>query len=253
MVMTRARAEALLNKTQMRLYDDSRINSLRRLEAPALERRIERIREMRDKARDKGRPGPTRAAAGTPATRKAARDARDRVELLGDILKRFQEQLKVRRRADREAARRTATAKAPKRAAPAGARARKAPATAASKAAGPPAGKARKSAGAGGTKKAAADGASRKRRMITPDKALENTRSLLEAQRKQARRPAPWPGAEPHGHGADGDPGYQSDQAAQRAADLHAGEARIPAIQGSVGTRGRLSQGKRDRRPGSEK
>ena len=42
MAFTRAQATGLLNKTEMRLYDDSRANALRRLERPGLAARIAR-------------------------------------------------------------------------------------------------------------------------------------------------------------------------------------------------------------------
>jgi len=49
-----------------------------------------------------------------------------------------------------------------------------------------------------------------------------------------------------HGQGVQG--GYQSEEAAAKAADLHAAESRLQATQGSIGTQGRHDQGKRDNR-----
>ena len=59
--------------------------------------------------------------------------------------------------------------------------------------------------------------------------------------------PRPWQDAH-EGPAVAGQPGFQSDSAARRALRLHAAEARIPAIQGSISTRDRINQGKRDHR-----
>ena len=89
-------------------------------------------------------------------------------------------------------------------------------------------------------------GKSRKRK-ITPEQALANTRALLEAKHEHDRQPPPWQtlGAAP---GQAPQAGFQSDDAAQKAGELHAGESRMQAIQGSIGTQGRHNQGKRDSR-----
>jgi hypothetical protein len=86
---------------------------------------------------------------------------------------------------------------------------------------------------------------------ITPEQALAQTRALLEAKQARDHEPKPWeaPGG---GEPVAGSPGYQSDSAARRAKRLHAAEARLPAIQGSVSTRDRVNQGKRDRRQGTD-
>ncbi|MGY1408954.1 MULTISPECIES: hypothetical protein [unclassified Luteimonas] len=93
-------------------------------------------------------------------------------------------------------------------------------------------------------------GASRSRprkRGITPEQALAQTQALLEAKQARDQEPKPW--ADGVEGGVDsGTPGYQSDSAAGRAKRLHAGEVRLPAIQGSVSTRDRINQGKRDNR-----
>src|SRR5690606_9920111 len=51
MPITRAKASRLLNQKEMALYDDSRINGLRALDAKALASRITRARTARDRAR----------------------------------------------------------------------------------------------------------------------------------------------------------------------------------------------------------
>src|SRR5690606_33194521 len=52
MAFTRAQATALLNKSEMTLFDDSRANALRDLDRAALAGRVERTRAARDRARD---------------------------------------------------------------------------------------------------------------------------------------------------------------------------------------------------------
>ncbi len=84
-------------------------------------------------------------------------------------------------------------------------------------------------------------------RAISPKKALANTRRLLDRHNAQAHAAKPWQ----HIGEADGqvsEAGYQSDQAALKALELHAGQSRLPAIQGSISTRDRKNQGKRDQR-----
>lgn len=87
-------------------------------------------------------------------------------------------------------------------------------------------------------------------RKLTPKQALKRTRALLEAKQARDREPKPWETLGGHGPDAAGQPGFQSGTAARRALELHAGEARIPAIQGSISTRDRINQGKRDHRGG---
>ncbi|WP_156899938.1 hypothetical protein [Luteimonas mephitis] len=82
---------------------------------------------------------------------------------------------------------------------------------------------------------------------ITPEQALENTRKLLEAKHEQDRQTPVWQQLDgSHAAGVQG--GYQSDEAAAKAAELHAAESRLQAIQGSIGTQDRHNQGKRDNR-----
>ena len=158
---------------------------------------------------------------GKPAAKRAKAPATKRTATRGKTA--------TKRSTTSRAARRAGEDKAPRAAATKRAGARKA--TSAKTSAGKPARK-----------------AARKRR-ITPEQALAQTRALLEAKQARELEPRPWeatPGNEP-GAGA-GAPGYQSDSAARRAKRLHAAEARIPAIQGSISTRDRINQGKRDHR-----
>jgi hypothetical protein len=84
-------------------------------------------------------------------------------------------------------------------------------------------------------------------RGITPEQALANTRALLEAKQAHDREPPPWQSLETPG-GQPPQPGFQSDEARIKADELHAGESRRQAIQGSVSTQDRHQQGKRDAR-----
>jgi hypothetical protein len=84
-------------------------------------------------------------------------------------------------------------------------------------------------------------------RRITPEQALENTRKLLEAKQAHDRQPPPWQQLD-GGHDVGDHGGYQSEEAAAKAAELHAAESRLQATQGSIGTQGRHDQGKRDNR-----
>lgn len=86
-----------------------------------------------------------------------------------------------------------------------------------------------------------------RKKPLTPAQALARTKALLEAKQAEASAPKPWQaiGGTPVG---DGSPGFQSSGAATRAEQLHAAETRMPAIQGSISTRDRINQGKRDRR-----
>lgn len=290
MAFTRAQATALLNKTEMRLYDDSRANALRGQDRAALAARVERTRAARDRARDllKRQRLAARKRGEGKGDDIAARTARKEA-LLVEILERFVE---ARRAAPVAATKKTVAKKAVKNAAvktPAAGRAAAArkPAAkkptakksaAATKATAAPVSKAaavRKAAKKGGTKattkaasprasaarvpvkksarKAAARTAPAKRsasrRGLSPEKALENTRRLLEAKQERDGSAQPWQALDPTVDHAP-QPGYQSPQAASKAHELHAGEARMASIHGSMSTRDRHNQGKRDHRNG---
>ncbi|MCR6663743.1 MAG: hypothetical protein NVV60_11535 [Luteimonas sp.] len=275
MPITRAKATVLLNQREMSLYDDSRANAIRGLDAKALSSRITRARDARSRARDlvqrqklssRDRTGNKRGTSG-----QANQRSKDKAELMADILRRFETQLaniddkptakpaagktaktakkkspagkSAARRATRREGRKTATAakKIAKKTASA-TPTKKAVKKAATKPAPTPAttGKPTKKKAAGRTAKAA-------KRTLTPRQALKKTRALLEAKQQRDREPKPWDtigGAQPDA----GQPGYQSSSAARRARELHAAESRIPAIQGSISTRDRINQGKRDHR-----
>ncbi|QDW65889.1 hypothetical protein [Luteimonas granuli] len=255
MAFTRAQATGLLNKTEMRLFDDSRANALRRLDRTALMARITRSRAARDRARDLLKRQRIAARKGGPAGRDGVADRTARKErLLVEILERF---VDARRRAPAEAAR--ATMPAAKKAS--GATAKKVSGPTVKKASTPkkaatmksPARKtaARTAAGSAVPAKKAARRETRRAGKamgtVTPEGALESTRRLLEAKQERDRSPRPWHSL---GHAADPvpEPGYQSPQAASKAQELHAGESRMTPIHGSISTHDRHNQGKRDSR-----
>lgn len=278
MTITRAKASRLLNQSEMGLYDASRINGLRQLDARALASRIGRARTARDRARDlvqrqklasRSRTGSKRGNAGTDNQR-----SKDKVELLGDILKRFETRLREVEREHKAAGPRAAAAgagRAKKVAVAKAARPRRDDAgdTAAGKPT--PTTKATRATKTAKTAKSATastsatrsgparaqDAAPRARkssarparkRRITPEQALAQTHALLEAKQERDQQPKEWEHLDSGSHAEAGAGGYQSPTAASRALQLHAAESRLPAIQGSSSTRDRISQGKRDRR-----
>lgn len=100
---TKAQASKLLNATEMKLFEESRINALRAFSASQLDRRVERSRALRDKARDqlqrqrlaqRERTGSKRGTSGSDNQQRS----KDKAALIADILKRFEGQLKVARR-----------------------------------------------------------------------------------------------------------------------------------------------------------
>ena len=84
-------------------------------------------------------------------------------------------------------------------------------------------------------------------RKPTPRQALAVTRKLLEQKQAHDRESQPWQLLDPH-HTPVLDPGFQSNEAAEKAVELHAAESRMKAIQGSSGTQDRRNQGTRDNR-----
>lgn len=247
MPITRAKASQLLNRKEMALYDDSRVNALRKLDAKALAARIQRARAARDRARDlvrtrklasRDRTGSKRGASGVANQR-----SKDKTELTADILDRFETRAREVARAERAAGKRAPAAKAAKKKT---ATTRKV----AGRKTAAGAGIATKRT-AGSAKKAATTTRKPRKRKLTPEQALAQTHALLEAKQARDAEPRPWQDAH-EGPAVAGQPGFQSDSAARRALHLHAAEARIPAIQGSISTRDRINQGKRDHRGDGE-
>ena len=85
-------------------------------------------------------------------------------------------------------------------------------------------------------------------RRITPKQALANTRKLLQAKQAHDRQPPAWQALDSHPEQSPHAAGFQSVEAQARAAELHAGESRMEAIQGAVSSLDRINQGKRDQR-----
>ena len=269
MAFTRAQASALLNKSEMRLFDDSRANALRGFDRAALASRVERTRAARDRARDllKRQRLAARKRGEGRDDGIAARTARKEA-LLVELLQRFSD-------ARREAPLGRAAARVAKKAPARKAAAKKASAkkvaakkVAAKKVAAKKASAKKVAATKTAAKKVAARKASAKKapvgkaparkpatrkaaRRVSPERALENTRRLLEEKQARARSPQPWQSLDPVADHVP-QPGFQSPQAAGKARDLHAGESRMASIHGSSSTRDRYNQGKRDHRGDTE-
>jgi len=298
MPYTRTQANALLTQAEMKLFDDSRANAVRKLDGKALATRVERTRKLRDKARDqlqrqklatRSRTGSKRGTSGD-----ANRRSKDKAELLADILKRFEAQARAagkqaragaaaRKPATKAGAKKTAAKQAAgkktaakKKAAsttatrkPAAEQASPAkPANRASATATAPRGRtttgkpaagrtatgkapakqaaARAGAGAPPAARPARRARSKDKAPISPDQALANTRALLEAKKRHDRAGPAWQHLDGAASPAAGR--YQSPEARSKAEELHAGESRMTAIEGSISTRGRKNQAKRDKR-----
>ena len=100
---TKAQATRLLTATELKLFEESRINPLRKFSASQLDRRVVRTRELRDKARDqlqrqrvalREKTGSKRGMSGEENQQRS----KDKLALLADILKRFEGQLKIARK-----------------------------------------------------------------------------------------------------------------------------------------------------------
>jgi hypothetical protein len=253
MPITRQQANALLSVAEMELYDESRANPLRKLDAAALEKRIERMRNARQRARDlvQRQKLASREATGSKrgTTGVANQRSKDKAALLDDILKRFEGALKATSKSTTPAAKKTAAAAPTATAAPAKrstSKPRKSTARVASRTA------LRKEAGDAG---AAAKAPARKTsaRDVAAKKRIQATRSkkkLLEKKTARDREPKAWQALDAHGTPSVADAGFQSSSAASKAKRLHAGESRMKPIQGSASTRGKRNQAKRDSRNG---
>lgn len=276
MAVTRDQASRLLSESEMALFGDSRNPALRALSPRELTRRIERTRKLRDKSRDllqrqklatRGRTGSKGGVTGTANERTARKG-----EVLDDILQRFEDRLGTvqgaeqtespRSSAGRAIGRKTAAARAGKTSS----RKSEAAATQSPRVSRGD-GKsditkdrlAKRRADTRGDRKAAtaAAGASaagrstrRRKQAVSPDEALANTRQLLEAKQQRDRETPAYRMLEAQAEGRRAEPesGFQSESARARAQELHAGEVRLDPIHGSISTRDRQSQGKRDRR-----
>lgn len=287
MAFTRAQATGLLNASEMKLFDDSRANAMRGLTRTALAARITRARAARDRARDllkRQRLAARKRGAGR-GDDIAARTARKEA-LLVEILGRFSEARKsapavaspakarkapAKKATAKKAVAKKATAKkstakkaatkksvakkgavgkaSEKKVAPKKTAAKKAPSTrtAAKSAAKKPTARKAAASKPAPEKAAAKPARTKKPRGVSAERALENTRRLLEAKQARDRTPPAWQSLEP-GEGPAKRPGYQSPEAADKAHDLHAGEARMASIHGRMASHDRHDQGRRDHR-----
>jgi len=248
MPISRQQAQGLLSVAEMELYDESRSNPLRKLDEAALQKRIERTRRSRERARDlvQKQKLASRAATGSKrgASGLANQRSKDKAGLLDDILKRFEGALKATTKpAAREASQADtiAPAIATRRST---SRPKKSTRRVASRAA------LRQAAGDAGT---AAKAPARKTsaRDVAAKKRIQATRAkkkLLEKKTARDREPKAWQALDANAAPAVAAPGFQSSGAAGKAKRLHAGESRMKPIQGSISTRGKRNQGKRDAR-----
>jgi len=234
--ITRSQAQALLSVAEMQLYDDSRVNGLRKLDGPALQKRVERARRSRDRARDLVKRNKLALRDATGSKRGRAGDAnqrsKDKAELLADILKRFEAALKAVGKPT--AAKRVRSTAVPAKAAPRGesrvAVRRKAEAVV--------------PAVVTPAQKAAKKAAAAKKR----NTAVVAKRRLLEEKTVRDNAAKPWEALDGTDTPRAADAGFQSASAASKAKRLHAGQSRMKPIQGSVSSRVRRNQAKRDGR-----
>ncbi|MDQ3269742.1 MAG: hypothetical protein M3Q11_06090 [Pseudomonadota bacterium] len=305
MAIAREQARGLLTDSEMVLFGESRNPALRSLTGRELTRRIERVRKLRDKARDllqRQRLG-SRQRTGSKGGKSGAANERTarKGEMLDDILQRFEGRLQeLERSGQSEGARQaagaagkaTGAARPAKKSGPAkqagpakkATGAAKKAAGAAKKATGPAkkASPAKKAAGQSTRAQKPADATAKPGRnpdvagaaearasaktpsgttgeaptkrvatrrpgktAVSREQALASTHELLQANQKRAREPRGYPGDQ--GDEVQTDPGYQPGQAKSKALELHAGEMRQEPIHGSISTRDRKNQAKRDR------
>src|SRR5690606_39638055 len=81
-----------------------------------------------------------------------------------------------------------------------------------------------------------ATGKATRKRGITPERALEQTRALLEAKQAHDAEPRPWQELAAGDAPGEGEPGYQSSAARRRALRLHAAAPRPPPTPASSTT-----------------
>ncbi|KAF1692442.1 hypothetical protein MNQ95_04910 [Pseudoxanthomonas daejeonensis] len=246
MPITRHQAQGLLSTAEMELYDESRSNPLRKLDEAALQKRIDRMRRARERARDlvqkqklasRDATGSKRGTSGVANQR-----SKDKAALLDDILKRFEGALNPGAKAAAKPAAATATKKAarkttatkPKKASPR---------VVAREALRQMAGSTAAPAKAPARKISARDVAAKKRIQATRAK-----KKTLDRNSPNERAHRSWQSRDAVDASSSAGPGSMSPGAANRAKRLHAGQSRTKPIQGSVSTRGKRNQARRDGR-----
>ncbi|MDQ3286783.1 MAG: hypothetical protein M3Q42_00735 [Pseudomonadota bacterium] len=267
MAIAREQARSLLTDSEMVLFGESRNPALRSLTDRELTRRIDRTRKLRDKARDllqrqrlssRQRTGNKGGKSGEANERTARKG-----EVLDDVLQRFEGRLQeLERKGESQDAKKTTgaakkagtakkTAGSATKAGPAkkvaGAAEKAGPAKKVSAARKVPVGQGRKIAAkaTGDAAKKQPTARSPRKSAVSTEQALASTRKVLKAKQKQARKPRGYPGD--HASEVQADPGYQSGQAKSTALELHVGEIRQEPIHGSISTRNRKNQARRDR------
>ena len=238
MPFTRDQATRLLTQPELNLFGDSRNPALRALSEKALSSRLERTRKLRDKSRDqlqrqklksRERTGSKLGASGVANLRTEKKG-----EILDDMLHRFETRL-----AQVQSTAKPVTGKKGQAHPDASAKTRNV--VKKSTPAKPP-GKSSSDAKVARTTKGPAN------KSITPKRALNNTRALLDAKKQRDRQLPAYLAIDSHAGIQAPDSGFQSESAKSKAQDLHAGEIRMEPLHGSISTQGRKNQGKRDKR-----
>lgn len=81
---------------------------------------------------------------------------------------------------------------------------------------------------------------------------MRATKALLKQKTVRDRAEQPWQELDSSTPGEVPAAGYQSSSAARKSRKLHEAETRMAPIHGSISTRDRRNQGKRDKRGGGE-
>lgn len=244
MPITRDQASRLLTQPEMGLFGDSRNPALRALSEKALSSRVERTRKLRDKSRDllqrqklksRERTGSKLGSSGIANVRTGKKG-----EILDDMLQRFEIRLQqVQAAGEPVVKKRTAASAKPDKVVKTSA-----PATPSAKASRTP-----KPATPQPSKPVKSKTSSaRSKSVITPKRALKNTRALLDAKQQRDRQLPAYLALDSHAGTEQTSTGFQSGPAKSKAQELHEGEIRMEPIHGSISTQGRKNQGKRDKR-----
>lgn len=223
MPITRDQASRLLTQPEMGLFGDSRNPALRALTEKALASRVARTRKQREKSRDllqrqklksRENTGSKLGASGVANVRTAKKG-----EILDDMLQRFETRLREVQIAGHPPKQKRGAASA-------------------------------KMTRSGNDTSNAMPKTTRatSKKAITPKRALQNTRALLEAKQKRDREPPAYLTMNSHAGIDQPSPEFQSADAKSQAQELHEAEMRMEPVHGSISTHNRKNQGKRDQR-----
>jgi len=256
MPVTRQQAQLLLSVSEMELYDESRSNPLRKLDAAALQKRVERIRRSRERARDlvQRQKLASRASTGSKLGQSgmANQRSKDKAALIDDILKRFEGALqaatgepaaKVARPAP------TPSPTAPRRSKP---KAKKPVARVLSRTgSGPAAGEGAGVAGKAPARKPSARDVAAKKRIQAAKTGKTGNRSLGKKPAPD-RAPRSWARLDTAEASGFDDPGFRASGSAGKAKRPHPGQGRTRPAQEGTGARGARNHGRRDSRTRGE-